>query len=127
MILGVKNALLLAVFAGVLEIIPLFGPVVSAIPAILFGMQDGGTTVGLLVLGLFIIIHQFENHLIYPLVVKKVIGVSPIIVIISLIIGAKLFGVLGIVLSVPITAALMEFLNDVQEGKTSAVDIMHHA
>jgi predicted PurR-regulated permease PerM len=117
MILGVKNALLLAVLAAVMEIIPLFGPVVASIPAILFGMQDGGTTVGILVLGLFVIIHQFENHLIYPLVVKKVVGVSPIIVILSLIVFAKLFGFLGIVLSVPITSVLMEFLDDMQKEK----------
>jgi predicted PurR-regulated permease PerM len=121
MILGVQNALVLAVLAGVLEIIPVFGPIVSAIPAILFGMADGGVTTGVLVLGLFIIIQQFENHLIYPLVVKKMVGVSPILVILALIIGAKLAGFLGIILSVPITSVLMEFLDDVQKEKT------HHA
>lgn len=126
MVLGVKNALLLAVLAGVMEIIPLFGPVISAIPAVLFGMQDGGATMGLLVIGLFLIIHQFENHLIYPLVVKKVVGVSPIIVILSLIIGAKLFGFLGIVLSVPVTSAFMEFLDDIQKDKTALGEKLHH-
>jgi predicted PurR-regulated permease PerM len=117
MILGVENALILAVLAGVLEIIPLFGPILAAIPAIMFGFADGGLTVGLLVLGLFIIIQQFENHLIYPLVVKKVVGVSPIIVILALIIGAKLAGFLGILLSVPITSVLMEFIDDLQKDK----------
>lgn len=122
MILGVQNALILAVLAGVLEIIPLFGPILAAIPAILFGFTDGGLTTGLLVLGLFIIIQQFENHLIYPLVVKKVIGVSPIVVILALIVGAKFAGFLGILLSVPVTSALMEFLDDVQRDK----DIAEH-
>jgi predicted PurR-regulated permease PerM len=117
MILGVQNALVLAVLAGVLEIIPVFGPILSAIPAILFGFMGGGLTTGLLVLGLFVIIQQFENHLIYPLVVKKVVGVSPIIVILALIVGGKFAGFLGILLSVPITAALMEFINDVQKDK----------
>jgi predicted PurR-regulated permease PerM len=120
MILGVQNALVLAVFAGVLEIIPVFGPILSAIPAILFGFMGGGLTTGLLVLGLFVIIQQFENHLIYPLVVKKVVGVSPIIVILALIIGGKLAGFLGIILSVPVTAALMEFIYDVQKDKDIA-------
>ncbi len=119
-ILGVQNALILAVLAGVLEIIPLFGPIVASIPAILFGFVDGGLTTGLLVLGLFIIIQQFENHLIYPLVVKKVVGVSPIIVILALIIGGKFAGFLGILLSVPVTAALMEFIADVQKNKDLA-------
>ncbi len=120
MILGVENALVLAVLAGVLEIIPYFGPILSAIPATLFGYVDGGLTTGLLVLGLFVIIQQFENHLIYPLVVKKVVGVSPIIVILALIVGAKLFGFLGILLSVPVTSALMEFIDDIQKDKDTA-------
>jgi predicted PurR-regulated permease PerM len=120
MILGVENALILAVLAGVLEIIPYFGPILSAIPAILFGFTTGGPTTGFLVLGLFIIIQQFENHLIYPLVVKKVVGVSPIIVILALIIGAKFAGFLGILLSVPVTAALMEFIDDIQKDKDMA-------
>jgi predicted PurR-regulated permease PerM len=113
----VQNALILAVLAGVLEIIPYFGPILSAIPAILFGFAGGGATTGFLVLGLFIIIQQFENHLIYPLVVKKVVGVSPIIVILALIIGAKLAGFLGILLSVPVTSAFMEFIDDLQKDK----------
>jgi len=117
MILGVHNALILAVFAAAFEIIPLFGPIVAAIPAIISGFAGGGLTMGLLVLGLFIIIQQFENHLIYPLVVKKVVGISPILVIISLIIGAKLFGFLGIILSAPLTAILMEYVDDVQKDK----------
>lgn len=119
-IIGVPNALVLAVLAGVFEIIPLFGPVISAIPAILFGYVGGGITAAILVLGLFIIIQQFENHLIYPLVVKKVVGVSPIIVILALIIGAKLAGFLGILLSIPITSALMEFVSDFQKDKDIA-------
>jgi predicted PurR-regulated permease PerM len=125
MIFGIKNALILAVFAGALEIIPIFGPIVAAVPAILFGYIDGGLTMGLLILGLFVIIQQFENHLIYPLVVKKIVGISPIIVILSLIIGAKLAGFLGIILSVPITSAIMEFIDDVQRDKNATVDKAH--
>jgi predicted PurR-regulated permease PerM len=117
MILGVKNALILAVFAAAFEIIPLFGPIIAAIPAILFGYSDGGVTTALLIAGLFIIIQQFENHLIYPLVVKKVVGISPILVIIALIVGAKLAGFLGIILSAPVTSILMEFINDIQKDK----------
>jgi putative heme transporter len=68
-------------------------------------------------LGLYVIIQQFESHLIYPLVVKKVVGVSPVIVILALIIGAKLAGFLGIVLSVPMVSALMEFVDDIEKRK----------
>lgn len=116
-ILGIKNALLLSVFAAFFEIIPLFGPVIAAIPAVLLSFADGGLASGLLVVGLYLIIQQFENHLIYPLVVKKVVGVSPILVILSLVIGYKLAGFLGVLLSVPIAAAITEYFRDVVEGK----------
>jgi predicted PurR-regulated permease PerM len=118
MILDIKNALLLSVLAGLFEIIPVFGPILSAIPAILMAFVGGGITSAVLVTGLYIIVQQFENHLIYPLVVKKVVGVSPIIVIIALIIGYKLAGFLGIVLSVPMVSALMEFVDDIDKKKT---------
>ena len=117
MILGVKYALLLAILAAVTELIPLFGPILAAIPAILIGFLDGGTTLGLMVLGLYVIIQQFENHLIYPLVVKKVVGVPPLMVIIALLIGAQLAGFLGIIIAVPVAAALMEFVNDIEKDK----------
>lgn len=115
-ILGVKYALFLAVLAAVFELIPLFGPILSAIPAVILGLLDS-VTLGFMVLGLYIIIQQFENHLIYPLVVRKVVGVSPIVVIISLVVGAKLAGFLGLLLAVPVAAALMEFADDIQKDK----------
>jgi predicted PurR-regulated permease PerM len=79
---------------------------------------DSGFTASLIVVGLYVIIQQFENHLIYPLVVKKIVGVPPILVIISIIIGAKLAGFLGVVLSVPIVSTIMEFVDDVDRRKT---------
>lgn len=113
-LLGVEHALLLAILGGMLEIIPLFGPVISSIPAILSGFSQDGWSLALVVMGLYIIIQQFENQLIYPLVVKKVVGVPSIVVILALIIGGKLGGFLGILLSVPLAAILLEFLNDLQ-------------
>ncbi len=116
-ILGIENALLLAVLTGVLEIIPVFGPIIASIPAILTAFVGGGITSAFLVIGLYIIVQQFESQLIYPLVVKKITGVSPIIVILALIIGAKLAGFLGIVLSVPLITAFMEFIQDIEKEK----------
>lgn len=111
-ILGIKHALLLAVLAAFFELIPVFGPTLAAVPAILIGFADGGLTMGLLVIALYIILQQFENHLIYPLVVTKVVGVPPLLVILGLIIGAKLAGFLGILLSVPVVATVQELVRD---------------
>ncbi|MDD4989160.1 MAG: AI-2E family transporter [Candidatus Pacebacteria bacterium] len=116
-IFGIKHALLLAVLAAIFEIIPLFGPILSAIPGVAIAFVTGGTSLGLLVLGLYVIVQQFENHLIYPLVVNKVVGVSPILVIVSLLVGWRLAGFLGVLLSVPVAATFMEYYSDVRKDK----------
>lgn len=117
-ILGVKHALLLAVIAAMFELIPVFGPILAAVPAIVVGFVDGGATMGFLVLALYVILQQFENHLIYPLVVTKVVGVPPLLVILALIIGAKLAGFLGVLLSVPVAAVLQEFIKDFDASRS---------
>jgi predicted PurR-regulated permease PerM len=121
-ILGVPYAFLLAIGAGVLELIPVFGSILAAIPAIAIAFVNGGTTLLLLVAGLYLIVNQFQSNLIYPLVVKKVVGVPPLLVILSLIIGMQLAGFLGIILSVPVAAALQEFVTDVQKEKRALLE-----
>lgn len=116
-ILGVENALFLAVIAGVTELIPVFGMVMAFIPAVAVAYFQEGTTLALLVAGLYLIIQQFESHLIYPLVVKKIIGIPPILTIIMLLVGAKLAGFLGVMLSVPLAAVLVEVLSDIEKKK----------
>lgn len=119
-ILGVKSALFLALIAMVLELIPIFGIVLAIIPAFAIALSDGGVTLAFLVLGLYVIIQQFENHLIYPLVVRKIVGIPPILVILTLIIGLKLAGFIGVILSVPIAAILVEVLNDIEKKKANS-------
>lgn len=118
-LLGVEQALLLAAAAGLLEIIPLFGPIIASIPAILIAFASGGTTEAVLVAGLFLIIHQFENQLIYPLVVKKVVGVPPMVSIVALLVGGALGGFLGLVISVPMATILMEYISDLEQEKVA--------
>jgi len=119
-ILQIKHALLLAVLAAVFEIIPIFGAFLAAAPAILIAFLNGGLAIALIVAGLYLVIQQFESQLIYPLVVKKIIGVPPIISILALVIGAKIAGFLGIILSVPLATVLMELLNDLERRKALA-------
>lgn len=123
-ILGVPYALLLALLAGLFELIPVFGSILAAIPAIAMAMVSGGTTLTFLVVGLYVIINQFQANLIYPLVVKKIVGVPPLLVILALIIGAKLAGFLGIILSVPIAAAIQEYVADYERGKRGVEEKM---
>lgn len=115
-LLGIKYAISLALLSAIFELIPIFGPIMAAIPAIIFGFLQA-PWLGLAVLILYVVIQQFENHLIYPLVVRKIIGVPPILVILSLIIGGKLAGFFGILLSVPVAVILIEILNDIAARK----------
>lgn len=112
----IKYALTLAILASVFEIIPIFGPVLASVPAVILGFGDS-VTLGLIMVGFYLIVHQFENHLLYPLVVKKIIGVNPLVVIIALLVGYELMGFLGIILSVPLATLLMELVNDIDKRK----------
>jgi len=118
LLVGLPHALLLAAAAGCFEIIPLFGPILAAIPAILVGFGVGGMPEAIIVAGLFLIVQQFENQLIYPLVVKKVIGVPPMVSILALLIGGQLAGFIGVLISVPLAAILMEFISDLEKEKS---------
>jgi len=119
-ILRVEYALSFALLAAVFELIPIFGPIMAAIPPVAVAFLQNPTS-ALMVAGLFIIIQQFENHLIYPLVVRKIVGIPPIFVILSIIIGAKLGGLFGILLAIPAATVLMEFLNDLAAKKHAVV------
>ncbi|OQY64605.1 hypothetical protein B6D29_04815 [Microgenomates bacterium UTCPR1] len=101
-IIKVKYAVALAVLAGLLEIIPTFGPIISAVPAVLIGLSDS-YTLALYCVILYFVVQQLENNIIVPIVMKKIIGVHPIITIVALMIGGKLAGVLGVILAVPTT------------------------
>lgn len=116
-IFGVPYAMSLALLAGILEIIPVFGPILAAIPGVILAFTLGGPTLAAIVAAFYLLVQQFESHLIYPLVVRKVVGVPPILVILALIIGAQLGGFLGILISVPVAAALMELVEDIERKK----------
>ena len=115
-ILGVKYSLVLAILTAFCELVP-FGIFLAMVPVILFGFLDGGAMMALLSFGLYFILHQFENYLIYPLIVKKVIGISPLVVILSIIIGIELAGFLGVILAIPAAVCLLEFLDDLEKKK----------
>lgn len=125
LLLNVPNALLLATLAAAFEIIPLFGPILASVPAIAIAFVTSGFSFALLVAGLYLIVHQFENQLIYPLVVKKVVGVPPIVSIVSLVIGWQLAGLLGLILSVPIATVIIELFGDFEKDKIEKFERMN--
>lgn len=123
-LLGVSHALLYAFLAMILEVIPIFGPIIAGIPALSTAYLEGGITLSIIVVCLYTIIQQFESNLIYPVVVRKIVGVPPIMVILSLIIGFKLFGFLGVIIAVPVAAVCMEFLKDWERKKIGKIQVV---
>jgi len=117
LIIGVPYALLLAVFTALVEIIPIFGSLISGVVAVIVGFSDGGVAIAAIVAGLYIVVNQFESNLIYPLIVKKIVGIPPLLVIVALIAGYTLAGFLGVLLSVPVAAVLLEFITDFDKRK----------
>lgn len=120
-VLGVPYALLLAIFAALAELVPVFGSLAAAIPAIAVAGTFGGLPTALLAGGGYLVINQIQGNLIYPLVVKRIVGVPPLLVILALIAGAQLAGFLGVLLSVPLAAVLQELVSDVEKSKREAM------
>lgn len=110
-ILGVEFALALGILSAVFELIPFFGPILATIPAVIIATLQS-PVLGLLTFFLYLAVQQLENHLIYPVVVQKMVGISPMVVIIALLIGGSLAGMFGIVLAIPATVIMIELIND---------------
>ena len=115
-LLGVKYALVLAVFAGVTEFIPYLGPFLGAIPAVFVGFTQA-PYLGLLVIGLYIIIQQAENLFIVPMVMKRAVGLNPVVVIIAMLIGGTMAGILGILIAIPVATAISVAVSDFVDFK----------
>lgn len=117
LIIGINHPLLLAFLAGIFELIPVIGLTLSVIPAFMIAVLDKGIGLGLIVIAVYLFIQQIEAHIIYPIAVKKIVGVPPLLVIISLVAGAELAGFIGALLAIPISVALIEYLDDVDKKK----------
>ncbi|MBX3028680.1 MAG: AI-2E family transporter [Chloroflexi bacterium] len=102
-------AVLLAVVAGVLELVPVIGPILSMIPTLILALtaQDP-MRAALAVVLLYLVVQQVENHVLVPKIQGDAVELHPSLVILALIVGSALFGILGAILSVPVTAAVRD-------------------
>lgn len=116
-LLGTDYALLLAIIAGIMEMVP-YGIWVALVPAFAFSYLSDGISSALMVAGAYLIIHQFEVFLFAPLIIKKIVGLSPIVIILSVLIGFELGGIWGGVLAIPVAVIVMEFLSDIEKKKS---------
>jgi len=110
-VIGVKYALLLALLTGLLEIIPVIGPIVAAFPAVLIGFSQS-LTYGVVVLIFYVVVQQIENHLLVPNIMRRAAGLNPLVTLIAILLGARLAGIVGATLAVPIAIILTVFWSD---------------
>ena len=109
-LLGVPYFFVLGLIAGIGELIPMVGPILSAIPALIVALTvSPGMALGVGVF--FLAQQQFENHLLVPKLMERQVGVSAVTVIIALLTGGSLLGIVGALLAVP-TAAVLQVIFD---------------
>jgi len=113
-LLGLPYALPLAVLAGLFEIIPTVGPIISAIPAVIVAFTIS-PNMALIVAGAYILIQMLENHLLVPRIMARAVGLNPVIVIIGVIVGNNLLGIAGALLSVPFISLIFLISKNLDE------------
>ncbi len=117
-IFGIKYALILALISGILNFIPYIGPWITLILlAITIAVSAGSWFTVLYVLIAILLIQEIENKLLTPLLMKKLVDMPPVLVLISLLVGAKVFGFLGVIFAVPVFGIIYEFLKEFLEKR----------
>jgi len=110
-IMHIPYALVLAMIAAFFELIPMIGPILGAIPAILVALLI--SPILAIIVGVFyVFVQQLENHILVPQVMKKAVGLNPVIIISVMLIGAKLLGILGVILAVPVASSISVILKE---------------
>ncbi|KNZ70209.1 hypothetical protein Tfer_1085 [Thermincola ferriacetica] len=104
-LVGLEYAFILGIFAGIADLVPYFGPFIGALPALMLALLES-RVMALKVLIMVLVIQQIENSVISPKIIGDSLGLSPLVVIIVLMAGGELYGLLGLLLAVPVTAVL---------------------
>lgn len=112
LILRVNYAAVLAIIAGILELVPVVGPLIAWLVAVPIVLNQGSFTILVAVTILYFVAQQIEGHVLIPIVMKKVVGLNPIVILFALLVGFEFLGILGAVLSVPVATMISIFVND---------------
>lgn len=113
-LLGLPSALLLALIAGLAEAVPIVGPALGAAPAVLVAVAIKPDVLPLVVIA-YAVIQLVESNVLVPIVMRNAIGVSPLLIILSLLVGAALGGLTGALVAVPVMAGLEAVLERLQD------------
>jgi predicted PurR-regulated permease PerM len=104
-LIGIPSAFALGLLAGLLEFVPLVGPIVAALPALLIALAQGND-VALLTLALYVAIQQVEGNVLMPMVQQRMVDVPPALTLFAVVAAGMIFGILGVLIAAPLTVAL---------------------
>ena len=118
-VIGIQSALILSIFGGFTELVPYLGPFLGAVPVVILALSDSPFK-ALLACIVIVIIQQAEGHIIVPKVMQKAVGINPLVSIIALLVGAKLFGIIGLLLAIPVATALTVAISELYQYRKIA-------
>ncbi|MBI4087225.1 MAG: AI-2E family transporter [Candidatus Liptonbacteria bacterium] len=119
LILGVKHAFIVGILAGIFELMPFVGPILSGAVAVIMALSTSAS-LALYTLLVFLALHQFESHVLVPILTRRTVGLHPVIVIVALLIGAEVGGFLGVLIAVPAAAVFQEIIDEWSTRKRAA-------
>ncbi|MGH3088546.1 MAG: AI-2E family transporter [Rubrobacteraceae bacterium] len=119
-IIGIPFALLLGVFAAIVSFVPYVGPAIALIPPVLLALVNNPILV-VWVLVTYLIIQTVESYLIQPIIMSRAVALHPAVVIFAILIMGTLFGLIGVLLAVPLTAALLVLINELWVYRMDAI------
>ncbi|HTH93387.1 MAG TPA: AI-2E family transporter [Candidatus Paceibacterota bacterium] len=123
-LLGVQYSFLVGLVTGIAELIP-FGIIFAAIPAILFAVIDGGVILGVKVLIFYIVAHELEGYVLSPVVAHRTVGIPPLVVLLSFLIGISIAGFWGALIAIPVAVFALEYIGDVEKQKLVPITVNH--
>ncbi len=121
-LLGVQYSFLIGLVTGIAELIP-FGIIFAAIPAILFAVIDGGVILGIKVLVFYVVAHQIEGYVLNPVVAHRTVGIPPLVVLLSFLIGITIAGFWGALIAIPVAVFTLEYLGDLEKQKLVPITV----
>ncbi|HUQ44295.1 MAG TPA: AI-2E family transporter [Candidatus Limnocylindria bacterium] len=116
-VLGLPGALLLGLIAAITEVIPIIGPLLGAIPALIIAASISPET-AIFTLGIYLLLQAIEGNVLVPIIMRNSVGLSPFLVLVSLLIGGTVGGILGAIVAVPIVAGITVILERLQDRET---------
>lgn len=124
LIIGMPYALVLGLLAGMLELVPYAGPVIAAVPGIFLALSISPVKAALALM-VYVLVQQAESHLLIPQINQKFIGINPIVSIMALLLGARLGGILGILVAIPIAASITMLIEEYFAQRSAALAEEH--